>query len=87
MKKLLTAAAGLFVILFILSPMAFAASAEQALEKCKTQADAEEVADTDLKTWITNCMTDEGVSTADAKPLIDEEFGSENQEGAKTTTY
>ena len=86
MKKLLIAAA-LSVFALVLSPMTFAASAEQTFDKCNAQAEAEEVADADLKTWVTSCMKDEGVSAADAKPLIDQEFSAENQESAKSSSY
>jgi len=85
MNKLLAAMGGLTLILSALSPMAFAASAEQTFEKCKSQADAEEVADADLKTWITACMKDEGISAADTKPLIDQEFAADEQQSSKSS--
>jgi hypothetical protein len=85
MKKFLPAVAGLSAILFVLSPMAFGASAEQVLEKCKAQADDEEISDADLKTWVSNCMKDEGVSAADAKPLVDQEFSADEQLNSKSS--
>lgn len=86
MNKFLTAVAGLLIVLFALSPQAFAADAQQTFEKCKNQADAEEIDDADLKAWITTCMKDEGISAADTKALVDQEFSADDQQGAKSAT-
>jgi len=76
MKKLVTSAAALLVIIFALSPMAFAADAQQAFDKCKSEAENDEVADSDIKVYVTNCMKDLGAAAADIKALVDEEYSS-----------
>lgn len=85
MRPVFTTAAGLLAALFILSPVVLAANTDKAFEKCMSQAESEEVADADLKTWIGNCLKDEGVSAADAKAIIDDEFSEEDQQGSKSS--
>lgn len=84
MNKLLTSAAALLVLIFAFSQVSFAADAEQALGKCKSEAESDEVADSDIKVYVTNCMKDMGVAAADIKPLVDEEFSGLEQETAKS---
>jgi hypothetical protein len=85
MKKLITAAASsLLVMVFAFSPMAIAADAEQAFSKCKSEAEADEVSDADVKTYVTNCMKDLGVDGSEISSLVDEEYSSTEQETAKS---
>ena len=85
MKKFITAAASsVLVVVFALTPVAFAADAEQAFDKCKSEAEADDVADADLKIYVTNCMKDQGVATAEISALVDEEYSDAEQETAKT---
>ena len=85
MKKLITSAASLLVIIFALSPMAFAASAEQAFNKCKSEAEAEEVADADIQVYVTNCMKDLGAAADEIKALVDAEYSTPEQGTAKSS--
>ena len=85
MKKLITSAASLLAIIFALSPMAFAASSEQAFDKCKSEAEAEEVADADIKVYVTNCMKDLGAAADEIKAMVDQEYSSPEQETAKSS--
>ncbi len=85
MKKFLTTAAALFVLIFAFSSMSFAADAEQALNKCKSEAESDEVSDADIKVYVSNCMKDMGVASDDVKALVDQEFSSAEQETAKSS--
>ena len=86
MKKLLTSAAAVLVLIFAFAPMSFAADAEQALDKCKSEAESDEVADSDIQIYVTNCMKDMGVAATDIKALVDEEFSTDEKETAKSST-
>lgn len=86
MKKLLTSAAALLVVVFAFAPMAFAASAEQAFDKCKSEAEAEEVADADIKIYVSNCMKDLGAAGEEIKSMVDAEYSSSEQDIAKPST-
>ncbi|WP_455204962.1 hypothetical protein [Kaarinaea lacus] len=85
MKKLLIGAALLTVSLFILAPVAIADSTEQAFNKCKSEAEAEEVADADIKIYVANCMKELGAEGEQAKALINEEYSVESEETAKAS--
>jgi Skp family chaperone for outer membrane proteins len=87
MKKLFViAASSLLVMIFTLPPMAFAADAEQAFDKCKSEAEADEVGDADIKTYVSNCMKDLGVEADDIKALVDEEYSATETETAKSSS-
>jgi hypothetical protein len=85
MKKLVIIAASLFVMLFMLSPMAFATDAEQAFSKCKSEAESDEVDDADIKIYVNNCMKDLGVAGDDVKAMVDEEYSAAEKETAKVS--
>jgi hypothetical protein len=86
MNKLFTSVAVLLVVLFALSPMAFAADADKAFDKCKSEAESEEVADADLKVYVSNCMKDMGAAAADIKAMVDAQFSAVEQETAKSSS-
>jgi hypothetical protein len=85
MKKLLTSGAVVLVIIFALSPMAFAASADQAFEKCKSEAEADEVGDSDIKIYVTNCMKDLGADADETQAMVDAEYSAPEQGTAKSS--
>ena len=84
MHKLLVSAATVLALSLAYSTQSFAVNAEDAYDKCRTEAEGEEVADADLKLYVSNCMKDMGVSAADSKKILDEEFSPAEQEGDKT---
>lgn len=85
MNKFLTSAAALLVLIFALPSMSFAADAQQAFDKCKSEAESDEVADADIKVYVTNCMKDLGAASDDIKALVDEEYSSSEKETAKSS--
>ena len=85
MKKLLTFAVLLIIGSFTLVPMAIADNTEQAFDKCKAEAEAEEVADADIKIYVTNCMKELGAEGEQAKALIDEEYSADGEDTAKAS--
>lgn len=85
MKKLLTCAALLIAGLLVLAPVALADNTEQAFDKCKSEAEAEEVADADIKVYVSNCMKELGAEGEQVKALIDEEYSADGEDTAKAS--
>ena len=81
MNKLLVSAATVLALSLAYSTQSFAVNAEDAYEKCRTEADNEEVAGADLKLYVSNCMKDAGADAAETKKILDEEFPPAEQEG------
>ena len=73
MNKLFTPAA-LLILAVSFAPAVFAADAGKAFSDCKSQAESEEVADADMKIFISNCMQEMEVAAADIQSLVDKEF-------------
>lgn len=82
MKKQFTAAT-LLILAVSFAPMGFAADAGQAFNTCKSEAESNEVSDADIKTFMSNCMTEMEVAAADIKSLVDAEYSGGNQDSAK----
>ena len=79
MKQFLTSAASIVVLTFALASVSFAASPQDAFNKCKAEANNDEVDAADMRTYVSNCMKDMGIAAADTKKLVDEEFPAEQQ--------
>lgn len=86
MKKLLAFAAAFLALTIAFAPAVFASSAEQAFNECKSSAEGDEVASTDLKVYVSNCMKEMDVDADEIKSLVDAEYSAGEQETAKSST-
>jgi pseudouridine-5'-phosphate glycosidase len=47
-------------------------SMEETFNKCQQEAESNEVEDKDMRTWLKRCMTDSGMTAADADTTLNE---------------
>jgi len=80
MKKLVSAATMLLVAVSF-SPVAFSADSQAAYKECKSEAEKNEVASEDFKTFVSNCMAEMDVAAADIQAILEPEGGKSEQGG------
>jgi hypothetical protein len=67
--------ASVFVGILSMPALYAAQTPEQSLAQCKADAEKDEVAASDMRTYLRECLDEFGVAAADAEKLVDQALG------------